>query len=153
MLEFINNNGVLFSGMFGVITALITSIVAIIIDKRKAKKDTIKSLKKELEDTKKELSQYIFSENAEQNIDKRTGSIYTEKLPNGGDRNICGYCWEKEHIKIPIIVNMCEEEFTYQKYYSGYCQSCKTNCIENIEEDFSDKLDSNASDFEGELPF
>lgn len=153
MLEFINNNGVLFSGVFGILTALITSIVAIIIDKRKAKNDTLKSLMKELDDTKKELSHYISNENAEKSIDKGIGSIYTEKLPNGGERDICGYCWEKEHIKIPIIVELRQDEYTYQQYYIGSCRSCKTQCIENIEEGFFDKLDSDASDFEGELPF
>ena len=140
MLEFINNNGVLFSGIFGIITALITAVVAIIIDNKKSKQDTIRVLKKELGEAKQELdkcrkrlSEYESFEKSEANIDKTDASIYKEKLPNGGTRNICGFCWEKEHIKIPLNVDICYEEYTKQYYYDGFCNSCKSHCISNIE--------------------
>lgn len=140
MLEFINNNGVLFSGIFSIIVVLISALVSVVRDHRKSKLDTVKSLRKELDKTREELnktkSELISArsiEEAEKSIDKTHGSIYYEKFVNGGERTICGFCWEKEHIKIPIVVDMCYEEYTKQTYYDGYCNSCKSHCIENIE--------------------
>lgn len=146
MLEFINNNGVFFSGIFSIITAIIAATVAIIIDNRKSKYDTIRALKEDnrdlrlenkrikekLENAKKEIKQFVNKENSEIDIIKNHGSIYTEKLPNGNTREICGYCWEREHIKIPINVNIMYDEYTKQYYYDGYCYNCKIHCTENI---------------------
>ena len=56
MLEFINNNGILFSGIFSVIVALISAVVSLVKDNKASKLETIRSLKKELEETKKELT-------------------------------------------------------------------------------------------------
>ena len=141
MLDFINNNGVLFSGIFSIIVALISVLVTVVKDNKKYRTDTIRSLRKELETTKAELektkAELLNSksiENAEMNIDKSHGSIYYEKLANGKTREICGFCWEKEHIKIPLAVDLCYEEYARQNYYSGYCNSCKAHCIENIQE-------------------
>lgn len=140
MLEFINNNGVLFSGIFSIIVALISVLVTVIRDNKKSKNDTIKSLREELEKTYKELSQTkaeLISaksiEEAEKCIDKTHGSIYYEKLPNGDSRTICGFCWEKEHIRIPIVTQIGYDEDTKIPYNCGYCYSCKTSCIEDIE--------------------
>lgn len=140
MLDFINNNGVLFSGIFSIIVALISVLVTVIRDHKKSRVDTVKSLRKELENTKKELDEVraeIISsksvETAEKQIDKSHGSIYYETLPNGSTRHICGFCWEKEHIRIPIVVDICYEEYSKQSYYDGYCNSCKSHCIENID--------------------
>ena len=165
MLEFINSNGVLFSGVFGIIATLITSIFAIIIDNKKSKQDTIRVLKKELNVTKKELDdckaeidkykktidQYEKFQKDENNIDKTEASIYKETLPNGRIRNICGFCWEKEHIKIPINIEKYYEEYTRHYYYDGYCNACKSHCVSTI---IDEPLSNETSDFEDEnLPF
>jgi len=138
MLDFINNNGILFSGIFSVVVALISAVVTLRKDNKASKLETIRSLKKELAETKqeladvqKELAQVKSLEEAEKTIDKTHGHIYHEKFPDGTSRTICGFCWEKEHIKIPIVVDLCYEEFTKQHYYDGYCNSCKAHCIEN----------------------
>ena len=134
MLEFINNNGVLFSGIFSIIVALISVLVSVVRDNRKNRADTVHSLRKELEltqseleKTKTELLNAQSIENAEKNIDKSHGSIYYEKLANGKTREICGFCWEKKHIRIPLSVDLCYEEDSHQNYYSGYCNSCKAH--------------------------
>lgn len=153
MLEFINNNGVLFSGIFSIIVALISVIVSIIKDNKKNRTDTIRTLRKDLASAQAELAivraeleQSQSIEHAEESIDKTHGAIYHEKFANGS-RTICGYCWEKEHIKIPIVVDLCYEEYTRQHYYSGYCRSCKEHCIENVTLDTLRGLEDN------ELPF
>lgn len=141
MLEFINNNGVLFSGIFSIICVLITIMVSVVRDNKNNKIETIRSLKKELSEkteelnkVKKELEDTVSIERAEKNIDKRKGSIYVETLPNGGKRAICGFCWENKHKKIPITV-----EISYgsdSKYYYGRCNNCGNGCDENIVEEF-----------------
>lgn len=130
MLEFINNNGVLFSGVFGLVTALITAIVAIIVDKRKAKNDTVQHLKQELIDLKAELEKYTSIEKQEQNIDKSTGAIYVETLPSGSKRNICGYCWESNRTKMPLnMSNYCDED-EGKMIIRGICGACKARCYD-----------------------
>ena len=138
MLDFINNNGVLFSGIFSIITALIAAIVAVIIDNKKSKQDTIRSLKKELKEIKQELEQcktlvdsYKSIENAEKNIDKSGGAIYVETLPNGNKRSICGYCWENKHIKSPLSIDFYYSTTLKQTRHSGYCGLCKTKCYDD----------------------
>ncbi len=139
MLDFINNNGVLFSGIFSIGGVLITVIVTLIIENKKSKIESVKTLKKELVSTKQELekckaaiSEYERVKNDESNIDKRKGGIYTETLSNGTTRDICGFCWEKDHVKLPLVVDTCYDECEKQSYYDGYCQSCKSHCRENI---------------------
>lgn len=131
MLEFINNNGVLFSGLFSVFTALIAAIVALIIDSRKSKRDSVKSLKTEIAElkenllkTQKELSQYKNIEELEKNIDKSVGTIYKENMKDGSTRNICGYCWEKEHLKIPLIKETYNGGFGGISYQYYKCRNC-----------------------------
>lgn len=138
MLKFINDNGVLFSGVFSIITALIAAIVAIIIDNKKSKQDTIRNLKKELKETNQELQQcraivdcYNSIENAEKNIDKSNGAIYVETLPDGKKRNICGYCWENKHIKSPLRTEVSFSTTFQQTRRSGYCALCKTKCYDD----------------------
>jgi len=140
MLKFINDNGVLFSGIFSIIVALIAVVVTVIKDNKTYKKDTIISLRRELSELKSQLAttevklqDALSIEKAESLIDKTKGSIYYESFNNGGSRPICGFCWEKEHIKIPLNVNMCYDEYTKKQYYSGRCSSCNCYCIENIE--------------------
>lgn len=140
MLEFINNNGVLFSGIFSIVGALITAVVAVVKENKANRKDTIASLHKEVAELKSQLAttevklqDALSIEKAESLIDKTKGSIYYESFNNGGSRPICGFCWEKEHIKIPLNVNICYDEYTKEQYYSGRCSSCNCFCIENIE--------------------
>lgn len=140
MLEFINNNGVLFSGIFSIVGALITAVVAVVKENKANRKDTIAFLHKEVAELKSQLAttevklqDALSIEKAESLIDKTKGSIYYESFNNGGSRPICGFCWEKEHIKIPLNVNICYDEYTKEQYYSGRCSSCNCFCIENIE--------------------
>lgn len=140
MLEFINNNGVLFSGIFSIVGALIAAVVAVVKENKANRKDTIASLHKEVAELKSQLAttegklqDALSIEKAESLIDKTKGSIYYESFNNGGSRPICGFCWEKEHIKIPLNVNIRYDEYTKEQYYSGRCSSCNCFCIENIE--------------------
>ena len=140
MLEFINNNGVLFSGIFSIVGAVIAAVVAVVKENKANRKDTIASLHKEVAELKSQLAttegklqDALSIEKAESLIDKTKGSIYYESFNNGGSRPICGFCWEKEHIKIPLNVNICYDEYTKEQYYSGRCSSCNCFCIENIE--------------------
>ena len=96
------------------------------------------------------IKEYKNIENQEKNIDKRTGAIYSELMPDGTKRDICGYCWEKERIKIPVSVDIKYDEYLHP-YYDGYCYSCKTHCYENIEPEIPSNISNNA--YEGELPF
>ena len=130
MLEFINNNGVLFSGVFGLVTALATAIIAIIVDKRKAKNDTVNSLKKELAETKAELEKYTLIERQEELIDKSTGAIYVETLPNGSKRNICGYCWESKRSKMPLTMASYYDDDDGKWVVRGICGSCNARCYD-----------------------
>lgn len=140
MLEFINHNGVLFSGIFSIVGALIAAVVAVVKENKSNRKDTIASLHKEVAELKSQLAttegklqDALSIEKAESLIDKTKGSIYYESFNNGGSRPICGFCWEKEHIKIPLNVNICYDEYTKEQYYSGRCSSCNCFCAENIE--------------------
>lgn len=142
MLEFINNNGVLFSGIFSVIVALISVLVAVLRDNKNSRLDTIKSLRKELEKVKEELSntqaELISAksiEKRENNIDKSHGSIYYENLPNGSSRTICGFCWEKENITVPVVAELSFDEYTKQQYLFAKCNLCKSSCIENLDDE------------------
>ena len=150
MLEFINNNPVLSTGVFSLLSALITAIVALIIDNRKSKMDSIRILKNEVAAAKKELSevqeklaQYKSIERLEENIDKGTGTLYQEIMSDGHRRYICGYCWETKHLKIPVITHLDENEYTHQQFYAGQCGSCNERCFEEIEPYF----------LEDDLPF
>lgn len=166
MLEFINNNGVLFSGIFSLISICITTVISIIRDYSKYRNKTIHLLEEKLaekaeviEKLKDELNNARSIEFAEKNIDKTHGAIYKELLENGEQRDICGYCWEKDHIKIPLEVSTRYNEYTNEEYYDGFCKMCKTHCIENIyPENYNNPLDgendesSNNVDIE-DLPF
>lgn len=160
MLEFINNNGVLFSGIFSIIVALFSVLVAVIRDNKKNKLETVKTLRndlekarEELQKVKEELTRAKSIEELEKNIDKTHGSIYHEGFSNGDSRTICGFCWEKEHVKIPIATEFCYDEFQKQYYYSGYCNSCKVHCIENVDLEIGETNDDAIEVLDDELPF
>lgn len=144
ILGFVNSNGTLCTILGSIITALIAAIVAIIIDNRKNKVDSVRTLKKELTETKNKLEiaqqeladarsvveNYRNIEKEEANIDKTTGAIYVEILPNGNKRSICGYCWEKEHTKMPLIMGSYYSEEERRTVTHGSCGACKTTCYD-----------------------
>lgn len=150
LLGFINENGILFSGVFGLLAAIISPLVANVIQSHNDLKATIKALEKELEKAKVEIERYKSLECAEENIHKGTGSIYYESVPNG-NRSICGFCWETKRVKIPITVRTDVDLDTREHYRVGYCSVCKSHCTENDEVDcFQYECDEC---FDGELPF
>ena len=131
MLEFVKENGVLCtiisSAFFGIIGFLIKSF----IENRKSKKDTIKSLKKELAEVKEKLKKYTSIEQQEKFIEKKaSGAIYVETMPNGNKRNICGYCWENNHTKMPLMMNSYYDDEERKTVVMGNCGSCKATCYD-----------------------
>lgn len=128
ILSFIDNNGVLF-GFLGV---LITALVSLLIDRRKGKREDIKTvktqcenLKRELAECKEKLEEYQSFERAESYIDKSLGTVYQEHMPDGTTRDICGYCWEKEHIKIPLVPRTYTSALEGTTFIWYECQNCK----------------------------
>ncbi len=141
LLAFINNNGVLFSGIFSLLGVIIGCFFKFILESMAVKKENIKFLREELKKVQNELKnantrleKYTSIEEMEKNIDKSMGSIYSEKLPNGKIRYICGYCWEKKRIKIPINVRDISERG--HKYLKGQCNDCGEYC--EYEKDYDD---------------
>lgn len=130
MLHFINENGVLFSGIFGIIGILLSALISVYTDKKKRKNDTIKELEERLEKTENDLKKYTLIENQEKNIDKTRGTIYVETLPDGSKREICAYCWEKSRIKIPLISKSCYSEMTNMTRWIYYCGNCKEEFLD-----------------------
>ena len=137
MLEFINNNGTLCTIIGSIITALITAMVAIIVEHKRRKIDTISNLRKEIADLKQELKQckeslneYKNIENQEKHIDKSTGAIYVETMPNGNKRHICGYCWENSHTKMPLMMGSYYSEDERRTVVYGDCGNCKAHCYD-----------------------
>ena len=130
VLEFINNNGVLFSFIFGIISFLFSTIITSVVEKRKQRNDTVKSLQRELEETKAELEKYTSVENQEKNIDKTHAALYIETLPDGQKRNICGYCWESKRAKMPLMMEKYYSEESHRYVSRGYCFSCNANCYD-----------------------
>ena len=99
-----------------------------IFRKEKEKNQHIKKLEEKIKALEDNLSKFKSIETAEKNIDKSHGTIYYEKFPDGKSREICGYCWEKEHIKIPIISRLEYNETLHQSEYWAKCQNCGHNC-------------------------
>ena len=130
MLQFINDNGVLFSGVFAVVTALITAITSMIVNNRRSKQENMRKLQEQLEEERKKLNKYIGIEEQEKFIEKKTGSIYVEILPDGSKRNICGYCWERERVKMPLIMGKYYSEEERRVVEHGSCGNCKATCYD-----------------------
>ena len=57
MLDFINNNSALFAGMVGIFTALLSSLVTLIVSRNTDKSKTISELKEELKEARSELKE------------------------------------------------------------------------------------------------
>ena len=124
MLQFINENGVLFSGIF------LSALVSAYNDKKKSKSNTIKELKERLEKTENDLKKYTIIENQEKNIDKTRGAIYVETLSDGSKREICAYCWEKSRIKIPLISKSFYDEDMKITRWIYSCGNCGSEFLE-----------------------
>lgn len=132
MFEFIDNNGVLFSGIFGIISALIAAMTTLIVEHSKNKNQTIKSLKQELQETNEKLAKYTSIEQMEEHIEKSDGSIYSEILLNGSKRSICGYCWEKNYIKSPLHTFISYNTIDKHPQLIGHCYICNADCYEDL---------------------
>lgn len=140
LLDFINNNGILCTCAATILASLIAAIVSLVNSNKKMKQDSINSLKKDIAIKEEELSKlrnelHIAKSKtiAEKSIDKTKGTIYYETLEGGDVRAICGLCWEKEQVKVPIVTDLCDDDGYSRPYYGGYCHSCKTFCKEHSE--------------------
>ena len=93
-------------------------------EKKKAEQQAIKELKAENKELQEALDRYKKLELSEERIDKSQGTIYMEKLDSGNSRAICGYCWEKDHIRIPVIPEMEYSDTTGRYEEWACCQNC-----------------------------
>lgn len=136
MLDFIKNNPVLASGIFSifsaVVSSVITALVTVRVENKKAKHSKIAKLENDIEKkeaelntVKEQLAKYTSVEEAEKSIDKTYGAVYIERLPNDYTRCICGYCWESKHIKSPIPTHRDPA-----LGLTGFCENCKSKCNE-----------------------
>lgn len=98
--------------------------VNIFREKKKDKQQSIKELKAEIKELQEALERYKKLEASEERIDKSQGTIYMEKLDSGNSRAICGYCWEREHVKIPVIPKLEYSSDTGRYEEWAQCQNC-----------------------------
>ena len=150
MFELITESGIVFDFADTLLGCAVTALFAVIIDRRKEKRENEKSLKAdlkkaeaELAKAKEEISALRSLEAAEGCIDKSCGTLYYEKLASGKQRAICGYCWEKSRIKIPVVTAPYIDYTSREQYFRGVCGSCGAECIDEVMVD----------EEEGELPF
>ncbi len=148
MLDFINNNAVLCTRIVGGFSAVLAALVTLIVNRNTERSKEIRSLKDDLKEARTELHEaqtrlneyeaelkvYKSIERVEQNIDKRHGSVYKEKMPDGSVRDICAYCWETDHKTIPINTEYVTGE-AGPNYYGGRCMVCKKYCEEEAQTD------------------
>ena len=126
MLKFVNENGILFTGIISVITALIAAFATHIVEGKREKKESIKVLQEEVARLKSDLKRFEDQEAADRAVDKSDGSLYVESLPNGKSRVICGFCWEENHFKTPIVP---EWYYGHQEQYEVCkCPICERYC-------------------------
>ena len=124
-------------------------------ENKKERAQIVKELRSENLALQEELRTYRSIEEIEKGIDKSNGTIYFETLPGNKKRAICSYCWEKDHIKIPIIPRLEFDEDTRTNYYSAFCQNCKAYCTfydEHKECEVETEHD-NTFEFTDNLPF
>lgn len=93
-------------------------------EKKKAEQQAFKELKAENKELQEALERYKKLELSEERIDKSQGTIYMEKLDSGNSRAICGYCWEREHVKIPVIPKLEYSSDTGRYEEWAQCQNC-----------------------------
>jgi hypothetical protein len=117
---------------------------------KKDQKQTVESLRKELVSLQNEIDRYKMKEVSEELIDKSHGSIYYETFADGKTRTICGYCWEKEHLKIPVIPQLEHNGRTRLDEYWAVCSNCKNSCTFF---DQNSDIDIDVDEEESELPF
>ena len=126
ILKFINENSALCGGIFGIITALITTSTKHFIESKHEKKRTISALQSEVAKLEAQIKRYEEKNAEDQALDKSDGSLYVETLLNGKTRTICGYCWEESWKKTPIV-----PEWYYDRdgqYETCKCPICERYC-------------------------
>ncbi len=124
-------------------------------ENKKERAQTIKELKSENLTLREEIRTYRSIEKTEKSIDKSQGTIYFETLPGNKKRAICGYCWEKDHIKIPVIPRLDYDESARREIYIAFCQNCKICCSFYDEYENSDSRTAGNGLFDSidDLPF
>lgn len=93
-------------------------------ERKKDRQQSMKELSAENKKLQEALERYKMLELSEEKIDKSRGTIYMEKLDSGNSRAICGFCWEREHIKIPVIPEPGFSNSNGQSKEWAYCQNC-----------------------------
>ncbi len=93
-------------------------------ERKKDRQQSMKELSAENKKLQEALERYKMLELSEEKIDKSQGTIYMEKLDSGNSRAICGFCWEREHIKIPVIPKLEYNNRTGRYEEWAYCQNC-----------------------------
>lgn len=126
VLDFINANGILFGGIFSIITALITAFATHVIEGKREKKETIKNLQNEVAKLKSDIKRFEDQEAADKAIDKSDGSLYVESMPNGSSRVICGFCWEEKSIRSPLVPTWYYGD--HEEHQVCTCSMCKRYC-------------------------
>ena len=117
-LNWINSNPILFAGFCTIISALISAFATLRIERLRIER------KKGTNDAAYELKKEKRIQEKERNIDKSYGTIYVETLSSRKKREICGFCWEKEHMTIPLYTAYC----TSDRVIFDTCKNCDTYC-------------------------
>ncbi len=118
-------------------------ILKLYSDNRKEKKDIIIELKEENELLNSLVNQYKNIREKEIKIDKSFGSIYIEHLVGSQKREICGFCWEKHNLTIPVV-SMIEYDYDHNMTYnSARCSNCENLCIESFINNYEEESDEN----------
>lgn len=112
--------------------------------RKESRQQTIKQLREQNEQLTKKLAQFENIQASEKTIDKSKGTIYLELLVNGKSRPICGYCWENEHKKLPVVPRIEQDEWW------AHCSNCGKYCTYYNEEIVPSAKED---DDDGELPF
>lgn len=136
ILGFINSNGILMTFIGAVVVAVINAVSKRNSDKRLLKHESLKDLQAQLEKChdenarlKQEIEQLKRNNITEDTIDKTHGDLYIERLSDGTQRYICGHCWERDHVKNPLNVEMWPDISNIDRK-SGYCFHCNIRCFD-----------------------
>ena len=128
MIEWIKDNAAaIFVAFFGA-SGWLGFILNRLQEKKKDKMQIIQELRAEIKNLRSKLAKYEQAELLEKAIDKSQGTIYYEELDSSKKRTICGYCWEKSHLKIPVIPHLEYDEKTRLNEYWVRCPNCGNLC-------------------------
>jgi hypothetical protein len=126
-MSFIKEYGTIIVAIFGA-GGWLGFVIKLVLDNRKDKKATIKSLQNELDAERVKNRELSSIAKKEKLIDKSRGSVYIETVGEEKTREICGFCWEKEHVTVPVIIESDWDDYRKETYYGGKCQACKSFC-------------------------